>query len=486
MYKNQLQELAQRSCFNLPSYACIREGPDHAPRFRATVNFNGEIFEGPSYCTTLRQAEHAAAEVALSTLSTRGPPKSLAAKVLDETGVYKNLLQETAHRAGLNLPVYTTVRSGPGHLPVFTCTVELAGMSFNGDPARTKKQAEKNAAMTAWSSLKQLPNLSSFQISKEPVNGGEEQDQVIVAKALSDLSPKEENGKLARQREHHQNIARKRIMMNYRSKNAIHSQNSSHCRQWRSSDLLSETTPSPTMQQPQLQSQTQPQPPRSVFLGPPAPHCSKLLPPLYQQQQQQKLKESLSQSCTSLHDQPPSLAKQNQTRVLPVEIRSRPQAKLQEISTLLDEHQKDEEEWLNGEKKEVANSRTVETEANASGSATAFRPAANFCSHFPPLNLHLGQRTQETQMGSPTNFRTPPPPQSAIARRPPILHSRRFCGPDFPTHAMAPAVQIRSVIPVCAAPPAKPPPEQTQKQEPSCSDPQSIAEAASKMANLSV
>lgn len=69
--------------------------------------------------------------------------------------MYKNLLQETAHRAGLNLPVYTTVRSGPGHLPVFTCAVELAGMTFTGEPAKTKKQAEKNAAMAAWSSLKQ-------------------------------------------------------------------------------------------------------------------------------------------------------------------------------------------------------------------------------------------------------------------------------------------------------------------------------------------
>lgn len=82
MYKNQLQELAQRSCFNLPSYACIREGPDHAPRFKATVNFNGEVFESPSFCSTLRQAEHAAAEVALNTLSSRGPSRSLAAKVL--------------------------------------------------------------------------------------------------------------------------------------------------------------------------------------------------------------------------------------------------------------------------------------------------------------------------------------------------------------------------------------------------------------------
>lgn len=82
MYKNQLQELAQRSCFNLPSYACIREGPDHAPRFKATVNFNGEMFESPTFCSTLRQAEHAAAEVALNELSKRGPSSSLAAKVL--------------------------------------------------------------------------------------------------------------------------------------------------------------------------------------------------------------------------------------------------------------------------------------------------------------------------------------------------------------------------------------------------------------------
>ena len=72
----------------------------------------------------------------------------------DETGVYKNLLQETAHRAGLKLPVYTTVRSGPGHVPVFSCTVELAGMNFTGESARTKKQAQKNAAMAAWSALK--------------------------------------------------------------------------------------------------------------------------------------------------------------------------------------------------------------------------------------------------------------------------------------------------------------------------------------------
>ena len=75
--------------------------------------------------------------------------------IQDETGVYKNLLQEIAQRVGAPLPQYTTFRSGLGHQPVFTGIVELAGISFTGDAAKNKKQAEKNAAMAAWSSLKQ-------------------------------------------------------------------------------------------------------------------------------------------------------------------------------------------------------------------------------------------------------------------------------------------------------------------------------------------
>uniref|UniRef100_A0A2C9VH18 DRBM domain-containing protein n=1 Tax=Manihot esculenta TaxID=3983 RepID=A0A2C9VH18_MANES len=144
MYKNQLQELAQGSCFNLLSYSCTREGPDHAP-------------------SELRQAEHSAAEEALTTLASRGPSRALGAKVLDETGVYKNLLQETAHRAGLKLPVYTTVRSGPDHVHIFSCTVELAGMNFTGELARTKKQVQKNAAMATWFAVKRsdIDNYSS-------------------------------------------------------------------------------------------------------------------------------------------------------------------------------------------------------------------------------------------------------------------------------------------------------------------------------------
>ncbi|KAA8544051.1 hypothetical protein F0562_021772 [Nyssa sinensis] len=192
MYKNQLQELAQRSCFNLPSYTCIREGPDHAPRFKAIVNFNGETFESPHYCSTLRQAEHAAAEVALNSLSNRGPSTSLAARILDETGVYKNLLQGIAQRVGAPLPQYTTFRSGLGHLPVFTGTVELAGITFTGEPAKNKKQAEKNAAMAAWTSLKQLAKQDA--VSSSETENNDELEEIRIARALLNYLLKEKMG----------------------------------------------------------------------------------------------------------------------------------------------------------------------------------------------------------------------------------------------------------------------------------------------------
>jgi hypothetical protein len=40
--------------------------------------------------------------------------------------------------------------------------VEVTGMTFLGDAARTKKQAEKNAAMAAWSALKRRKSRINF------------------------------------------------------------------------------------------------------------------------------------------------------------------------------------------------------------------------------------------------------------------------------------------------------------------------------------
>ncbi|KHG19746.1 Double-stranded RNA-binding protein 2 [Gossypium arboreum] len=119
----------------------------------------------------------------------RGPSHSLAAGILDETGVYKNLLQEIAQRVGAPLPQYTTFRSGLGHLPIFTGTVELAGIRFTGEPAKNKKQAEKNAAMAAWTSLKLLAKETASS-SSEPENN-DELEQITIARALLNFRIKE-------------------------------------------------------------------------------------------------------------------------------------------------------------------------------------------------------------------------------------------------------------------------------------------------------
>ncbi|KAF9666183.1 hypothetical protein SADUNF_Sadunf16G0203000 [Salix dunnii] len=428
MFKNQLQELAQRSCFNLPSYACIREGPDHAPRFKASVNFNGEIFESPSYCTTLRQAEHSAAEVALNVLSLRGPARSLTARVLDETGIYKNLLQETAHRAGLHLPVYTTVRSGPGHVPIFTCTVELAGMNFTGEPAKTKKQAEKNAAIAAWSALKRFPNLDS--LSSKEVDTREEQDQAVVARVLSNFRSKDE-GKYARKRDHNQ--ARRRMVRGHKdSSGASSSPTSNNLLLYphrRLLDLILDSTSdgSTQMQKSSFMSLLPPPPPRT---------SSKILPP------------------PSLVDNP-SLYSSN--RPIPIQVKGKSQ-----VHVPHEEHLKDEEEWL-GTKPDVIKkhfekeSASNSSSSNLYGSSSIYKPFP-FSNSGKPVTSLLDSTSQHesTNISSRVFGSTNPSPMASISINTPSstrVPRPMFTG-GFSPHRIAPAVQIRSVIPVCAAPPS--------------------------------
>lgn len=69
MYKNQLQQYAQKQNIILPKYSCEVEGPPHACRFRSKVAFGGKIFESHEFFSTLKEAEQAAAKIALEALS---------------------------------------------------------------------------------------------------------------------------------------------------------------------------------------------------------------------------------------------------------------------------------------------------------------------------------------------------------------------------------------------------------------------------------
>ena len=377
----------------------------------------------------------------------------------DETGIYKNLLQETAHRAGLNLPVYTTVRSGPGHVPIFTCTVELAGMNFTGDPAKTKKQAEKNAAIAAWSALKKckyilisfplvncffsyfsilyfsvinvnlcaVPNLGSLT-SKEAVSR-EEQDQAVVARVLSNFRPKDEY-KQARRRD--QNQAKRRMLRTHRdfscgSSSTSSNQNQIQHQQWRLLDLLLDSVSEGSSQiQNSFVSLLPPPPPRTA---------SKILPP------------------TSPRD---ILSPYSSNRCIPVQVRGRSQIITPPI---LEEHQRDEEEWLGGKSDIIK--KPIEKEGSSNSSSNfVYGPSSIYRQFTGKVNTSmLDSTTQQHEQQShiktrPLGSQNPSQlvPAQEKATTPSAHMIKTMYTGGFHPHRIAPAVQIRSVIPVCAAP----------------------------------
>ncbi|KAJ8512944.1 hypothetical protein OPV22_003378 [Ensete ventricosum] len=169
-YKNQLQIYLQKKNKGLPSYISVHDGGSPIRHFKAFVKIDGQSFESTGYFHTIKEAEQSAAMAALMSLFPEGNKQ--------DDAVYKNLLQELTQKHGFPLPKYTTTSYVKSHIPSFSSTVEIKGEFFKGDVAKTKKQAEMNAAKVAWSHLKE--GISSrftsdllakweVQIASEPV-----------------------------------------------------------------------------------------------------------------------------------------------------------------------------------------------------------------------------------------------------------------------------------------------------------------------------
>ncbi|POO01441.1 Double-stranded RNA-binding domain containing protein [Trema orientale] len=139
-YKSQLHNYARQRNLDLPMYSCeCNQGP-HASHFKATVTVGDQTFESAEFFNTSKEAESGAAKAALMSL-------------LDESRAYKNLLQELVQREDLSIPVYKTTKCGEPHKPIFFSTVELGGEIFHGKAAKSKKQAEQDAARAAYIAL---------------------------------------------------------------------------------------------------------------------------------------------------------------------------------------------------------------------------------------------------------------------------------------------------------------------------------------------
>ncbi|KAG2689917.1 hypothetical protein I3760_09G162600 [Carya illinoinensis] len=160
LYKNQLQNYAQKRTPSLPVYSCECEGPPHARRFKCKVTIDGQTYESPEFFSNIKDAEHAAAKLALTSLSPDGVRK-------DDSGLYKNLLQEFVQKEGLGLPVYDTIKSGEAHAPIFVSTVEIDGKVFKGQETRNKKQAEMSAAKVAYTTMKECQSPMKFSPAQQ-------------------------------------------------------------------------------------------------------------------------------------------------------------------------------------------------------------------------------------------------------------------------------------------------------------------------------
>ncbi|XP_027924994.1 double-stranded RNA-binding protein 1-like isoform X3 [Vigna unguiculata] len=163
LYKNQLQSFVQKKNLGLPVYSSECEGPPHATRFKCKVTIDGHTYGSDKFYSTVKDAEHAAAEAALMSLSPGGVEEGHA-------GLYKNLLQELAQKEGFRLPIYTTNKNGEAHMPIFVSQVEVEGALFTGQKAKSKKQAEMSAAKVAYMALKEH-KVKNFSTSSGNTNG---------------------------------------------------------------------------------------------------------------------------------------------------------------------------------------------------------------------------------------------------------------------------------------------------------------------------
>ncbi|KAK7849948.1 double-stranded rna-binding protein 1 [Quercus suber] len=175
MYKNHLQEYAQRSAIQLPVYKTVNEGSQHAPMFRSTVVVDGQIYTSPNTFLKSKIAEQDVSKLALEHISKKikdercplTPPIcevqpgacyfALTSEmiilllyvnvrmVIDKLVFCKSILNEFAVKMNLQKPIYNTVQT-EGLPAVFISSVVFNGVCYNGEPGGKKKEAEQLAA----------------------------------------------------------------------------------------------------------------------------------------------------------------------------------------------------------------------------------------------------------------------------------------------------------------------------------------------------
>ncbi len=86
---------------------------------------------------------------------------------------WKTSLQELTAARGLGVPEYLVAESGPDHMKTFRAAVRIRGVAYGAGEGRSKKEAEQQAAESAWHGLRELgPAATSAGGLAEELAGG--------------------------------------------------------------------------------------------------------------------------------------------------------------------------------------------------------------------------------------------------------------------------------------------------------------------------
>lgn len=100
---------------------------------------------------------------------------------------WKTSLQELTATEGLGVPEYLVTETGPDHEKTFTAAARVGGVSYGTGTGRSKKEAEQQAAESAWRSIR----ADADERAEKAKEAAEQQATETAAEAAE--QPAEEN-----------------------------------------------------------------------------------------------------------------------------------------------------------------------------------------------------------------------------------------------------------------------------------------------------
>lgn len=97
---------------------------------------------------------------------------------------WKTSLQELTAAESLGVPEYLVTETGPDHEKTFTAAARVGGVSYGTGTGRSKKEAEQQAAETAWRSIRadadERAAAAKAAVEVRTTSGTESADEVEV------------------------------------------------------------------------------------------------------------------------------------------------------------------------------------------------------------------------------------------------------------------------------------------------------------------